>query len=681
MQTRSTSRPARRAPMRALVFCVLLIGLHATASRAQEVTLNLRDVDIQSFIDSVSEITGKTFVVEPRVKGNVTVIAHEAMSADAVYSVFLAVLEVYGYAAVQSGGVVKILPDVTAKQNSVRTLGEQPDGPREELVSQVIQVDNVPAAQLVPILRPLVPQDAHLAAFTPSNILVLTDRVGNIERMMEIIERIDRSTEGAIDVVPLQHASASEVVRIINALSPQGGQNARGQTGPLLAADERTNSVLISGERADRLEIRALVANLDTPLERTGNTRVVYLRYANAADLVPILEGVNQTSQDTQAQGGASGNRSRTTEVDIQADEATNALIITAPPDVQRNLRAVVRRLDIRRAQVLVEAIIAEIFEDRARELGFEFIYDGSSDGSGPLGGSVFRTQDVLAAAIENPLSLARTGLNLAVGEFDGDGFDFGVLLQALKSDAYTNILSTPSILTLDNEEAEINVGQNVPFVTGSFTSTGSGTTPDNPFQTIERQDVGVTLKVTPQINEGNAVRLALEQEVSSIASSAVSAADIITNTRSIKTNVLVEDNQILVLGGLIDDTLNDSEQKVPGLGDLPVLGNLFKSRSSTRGKRNLMVFIHPRIMRTPGTAGELTAEKYNYIRTRQLIARNQNSGLFRTEEPTLLPDLDSLLLNPPVPDDGVAGRAGGAGMGGDSMSLHSGPVLPAWQQ
>ncbi|GEM_PF-45796 len=619
-------------------------ALAAEGDDGSAFTLNLNNVDIHSLIGTVSKRTGTNFVVDPRVKARVTVVSAKSMNAGELYQVFLSVLQVHGYAAVPTGDVVKIVPEVSAKQGPVADYTRNDVG--DELVTHVVPVENVPAAQLVPILRPLVPQQGHLAAYAATNALIITDRAANIARLIAIIRRIDRPDNEEIEFVRLEHASAAEVVRILNSLQSagKGGGEAPVQASARLAADERTNSVLISGERAARLRLRGLIAHLDTPLESDGNTRVVYLRYAAAPEMLEVLKGVSegQAKVDAAGAGGAAagggGGSTARDKIDIQADEQTNALIITAPPGEMRSIMSVIQQLDIRRAQVLVEAIIAEISEDNTRQLGVSFAADARGT-AGPLGFSnLGGAASELASASVNPAAVG-PGLSLALGDFNGAGIDFGFLVRAIASNANNNILSTPSLVTMDNQEAEIIVGQNVPFVTGQTASANN----DNPFQTIERQDVGLSLKVKPQINEGDTIKMEIEQEVSNVATTAqANTADIVTNKRSIKTTVLVEDGQTLVLGGLIDDTLRDSEEKVPLLGDIPVLGHLFRYRGTTKVKQNLMIFMHPVILRDERTADEQSKKKYNFLRDRQLQAGEEGVGLLDDATP-VLPEFEVL--------------------------------------
>ena len=637
----------------AVLFTFTVAFTFNVVSAETGVTLNLKDADIRSFIETVAEATERNFVVDPRVKAKVTVVSARSMNREEVYQVFLSVLQVHGYAAVQVGEIIKILPDVNAKQGPVVTGGDSIQSKGDELVTRVVPIKNVPAAQMVPILRPLVPQQGHLAAYPNSNVLVVSDRAANIQRLISIINRIDRPDSQEIEVVPLQHASAAEVVRIINSMSRQ---DAQGQVpgGTTLAADERSNSILLSGDNAARLRIRGLIAHLDTPLQGGGNSQVVFLKYAKAAELAPILLGVTQFEAEGQ-QGNASGaaTGANLQDVDIQADETTNALIITAAPAKFESLRRIISQLDIRRAQVLVEAVIAEVSTGLSRELGVQFAYVPTEESSGttPAVGELFTNAQadiagLIAGASGAALSAVNSGFFVGAAKLSGKD-RFAALLRALEGDSATNILSTPQLMTLDNEEAEIVVAQNVPFITGQFTNTGSGTdSAVNPFQTIEREDVGITLRITPQINEGDSVILGVETESSSLSPSPV-ASDLITNKRSITTTVLAKDQQTIVMGGLIEDEFTDDVQKVPLLGDIPLLGNLFKSTSTRKDKQNLMVFIHPVIVRDAATSTYATNAKYSFMKARQIEAEIDDRGLIKNGA-RRLPDLDELVTQLP---------------------------------
>ena len=607
---------------------------------AEEITLNLKDADISALIGTVADVTGKNFIVDPRVKGKVTVISARPMNTEEVYQVFLSILRVHGFAAVPSGRVIKIVPDVNAKQDSIPTEPGKVPAEGDQMVTRVVPIEHVPAAQLVPILRPLVPQQGHLAAYPATNVLIISDRAANVERLVEIIRRIDQESSSEIEVIPLQHASAAEVVRILNSLRrTQPGQQAQAG-GPVVIADERTNSVLLGGDRSRRLRLRALISHLDTPLQQGGNTHVVYLKYAKAEDLVKVLTGVSSSIEAEQKKKAGP----QVGKVSIQADAAANALVINAPPDVFRSLQNVIRQLDIRRAQVLIEAVIAEISFDRAMELGVQWRATTDVNKTGVIGGTNFDNTTPINTAAANPLAV---GNGFSIGYFEGTStilgteiLNLGALVKLLANDSNTNILSTPSLVTLDNEEAEIVVAKNVPFITGQFTNTGANQGATNPFQTIQRQDVGLKLKVTPQINEGDSIKLDIDQENSSISETGVAgASDIVTNKRSISTSVMVRDGQVVVLGGLISDQLTESVQKVPLLGDLPVLGNFFKSRRTTKTKRNLMVFLRPVILRDAATETRISGDKYNFIRGLQLEERRRGIELMPDKAAPLLPE------------------------------------------
>ena len=636
----------------------LALALSAAVAPAQEPTItpNYKEADLRQIIEAVSAITGRNFIVDPRVRAQVTLLSSQPMSPGAFYEAFLSILEVHGYVAVSAGDLVKILPDANARQvPGLDNAADAPGGP-DEIVTQVITVRNVGAAQLVPILRPLIPQYGHLAAHQASNMLIISDRAANVNRLVRIIQRIDTGADADIEVIPLEHASASDVVRVVTALQQA---SSGGETGkPLgLVADDRTNSVLISGDGTARLRMRALVSHLDTPLEDGGNTQVIYLRYADAEDLAQRLRDQANAAQTTTggegaAQPGAGQGRGREDAV-IWADPGTNALVITAPNEVMRSLRMVIDKLDIRRAQVLVEAIIAEVSYNRAAELGVTWALDGSNDnniiGLTKLGSTGI--VDLIGAGLAGDSGAGQAianipqGILLGGGRVNSDsGTNWGVVLQALLSDSDTNVLSTPSLVTMDNEEAEIKVGQEVPFVTGSFTNTGAAQGSVNPFQTVERKDVGLTLTVTPKINEGDAVVMNVSLETSNIAGSVGGAVDLITNQRTINQRVLVEDGEILVLGGLVSDDLIQTEQKVPLLGDIPILGQLFRSESATTEKRTLMVFLRPVILRDGVQSSIETNAKYRLMQNAQQEAAGRgNQFLNRNVPRPTVPDIEDL--------------------------------------
>jgi len=633
-------------------------------------TLNLKDADIQALIATVSEITGKNFIVGPNVQGKVTVVSSRPMKPDEIYDVFLSVLRVHGFAAVPSGSMIKIVPEAVAQQDGSSGLDGNRVHAADELVTQIVPVKHVAAAELVPILRPLMPQGGQLIAHAASNSLVVSDRAGNVQRLVNIIQRIDTVSDAEVEVIPLAHANAAELARTLTLLSDDKTAQANGDSQRVFA-DTRTNSILLAGAKAGRLKMRALVAHLDTPLDNGGDTQVIYLRYANAKELVPILQGVASTltgiAPPTAAKSGeAAGAGGAALPATIQAHEDNNALIISAPPAVFRSLAAVVRQLDVRRAQVLIEAVIAEVSDQSASELGVQWQMpfkknpDGSIDHS-VIGGTNFTGRSVgnnIISAAQNPLGVGN-GFNL--GYINGTLrlgnqtiIQLGALVTALEADGKSNVLSTPSILTLDNQEAQIKVAQEVPFLTGQYTTNATSTTSTtstsgitNPFQTIERKDVGLVLKVTPHINEGDAVRLDIHQEVSNLLPPVQGAVDLVTNKRELTTSVLVSDNSLLVLGGLIDNQLKDNEQKVPIVGDIPLLGNLFRYRTNDRTKTDLMVFLHPRILRDAATEASVSSEKYNYMRTEQLQLREEKWPITPADQRPLLPEVHDFLASP----------------------------------
>lgn len=639
--------------IRPILLLALVLPLAAAAQQAAQqgaqITPNYKDADIGQVIEAVSQVTGKNFIVDPRVRAQVTMLSHAPMSPDAFYEAFLALLQVHEFIAVPSGNVIKILPAGNARQIPANDLPDRVSATSDEIVTQVVQVRNVSAAQLVPMLRPMMPQSAHLAAYPSANILILSDRASNVNRMMRIIARIDRTGDGDFEVVRLEHASSSEIVRVINALS--AAQGADGASGARIVADDRTNSVLISGESSQRLRFRTLITHLDTPLEAGGDTQVRYLRYADAEKLAAKLK--EQSASTTAQPGAAAAPGGVDKSVTIWAEPETNALVITAPPKTMRTLMSVVDRLDIRRAQVIIEAMLVEVTQDASRDLGINWIVDGSGDDflvglfNQPIAG--VSLADVLQG-IDDPSTIdaAPGGLTIGGGRNNSSGTNFAAILRALSADGDTNVVSMPSVITLDNEEAQIKVAQEVPFLTGSYTTNAAGGGAGNPFQTIERKEVGNILKITPQITDENTILLKIEQEASGIAAAAsqVSTTDLVTNKRTISTRVLIDDGGMIVLGGLIEDRLTESESRVPGLGSIPIIGNLFKVRNTKKTKTNLMVFIRPRVIRTPEQAAIETNAKYNYLRNLQ---QNQNDGKVNlmpgAQQPTLPP-----LIGPSAP-------------------------------
>jgi general secretion pathway protein D len=632
--------PAARA-----IAWLAAVGL-ALPSAAQDVTLNLKDADISALIDAVAGITRKNFIVDPSVQGKVTVVSSTPMSDAEIFEVFQSILRVHGFAAIDDGNVVRVVPLEQARTDGTRAGDDgSTAGAGGTIVTRVLPVRNVAAAQLVPVLRPLVPDSGHLAAAAQSNAIVVTDRAANVQRIAELVARIDGASDTRIESIALAHASAAEVVKVLGRLVE--GNSAEGLNNDArISADERTNAILLRGDAETRERLRSAVARLDVPRTAGGNTHVITLRYANAADLVPILEGVVESVLPKSADGATATDASglRTT---VLADEGANALIITAPPDMLVTLREVTTQLDRRRRQVLVEALIAEVSADRASELGVQWRSStGTNNSEAVFGGTNFNiTGNGINQVAQNPLAvgdgLSLGFLNGTTSILGGQVINLGALVRLLSADSRTNILSTPSLVTLDNQEARIVVGQNVPFITGQFAATGAAQGSANPFQTIERQDVGITLRVRPRVKQGQSVWLDIEQEVSSLSPNptGTQAADLITNKRSIATSVLADSRSIVVLGGLMQDNLQESRQKVPVMGDIPLLGKLFQYERTDKTKRNLMVFLTPTILEDAADHAAVTREPYQKLEQEQDKRGSQGVRLMSDEQqPRLAP-------------------------------------------
>jgi general secretion pathway protein D len=611
--------------------------------QGQLITPNYRGTDILQVIEAVGAVTGRTIIPDPRVRAQVSLYNTTPMTPAQFYQAFLQILQVHGYAAVESSGVTQIIPAA-----NVRQMPSSPfPGEGAEIVTQVVQLENTQAAALVPVLRPMVATEAQMAATQGgSNMLILSDRADNMQRILNIIRRIDQAGAQDIDVIRLENASAGDVVQKLMALV-QAAQAAGAAPTIQAVADDRTNSILLSGTESQRLRYRAFIVYLDTPSSEGGDTQVRYLNYANAEDLAAKL----QTQFGGAVVEGAEAAGPEGGEVTIWSDEGTNALVMNAPSRILQDMQAVIDKIDIPRAQVHVEAIIVEVSEDKEAQLGLTWLTDGSSDNSA-IGVTNFSgtTSGILNLAAVGAggtpdVSTIGDGITAAVGRISDSGTSWAAVVSALRGDAGTNIVSTQSLVTLDNEESEIRVGQEVPFLTGQFTSTGAAQGSVNPFQTIQREEVGTSLKITPQINEGTGIRLSIEQETSSISAGASGAVDLVTNTRTITTSVFVNDGDVLVLGGLIDDQLLESEQRVPGLGKIPGLGWLFRARKTNRVKTNLMVFIRPTILRDSIDARFMSSGKYNYLQNLQRELANKPVQLMRNETH---PELDPL---PPPPD------------------------------
>ena len=656
----TTRRPstARARPLAVAILCLATGLVGAQAPPQTMITPNYKDADLGQIVEAVSQVTGKNFIIDPRVKAQVTMLSATPMSPAAFYEAFLAILQVHGFVAVPSGKVYKIIPDANARQVPANDLPDRVSATSDEIVTQVVTLKNVSAAQLVPILRPLIPQYGHLAAYPLGNVLIISDRANNVNRILRIIQRIDQSGDDEIEVIRLEHASAAEIVRVMNSLSQAAGAESGGAPVKLIA-DERTNSVLVSGEKSQRLRLRALVAHLDTPLETGGGTQVRYLKYADAEKIAAKLKEQVQataTAGAGAAQGAQAAQEKGTT---IWADPPTNALVITAPPKLMRQLMGVIDKLDIRRLEVQVEAIIVEVTGSKNMDLGVNWVFDGSNNNlaagtfNSPIGAAGPSIASVLGAAL-NPKAITPSqvpsGFTIGVGRLQQTGINFAAILNAVSGKANTNIISTPTIVTLDNQEAQIKVATEVPFLTGQFSSGQTGSsTPGvvNPFQTIQRQEVGTILKLTPQITDDGTILLKIEQEVSSLIKSAIATVDVQTSKRVINTRVLANDGEIIVLGGLISDSVTEGEQHVPFLGSIPLIGNLFKTRSTAKEKTNLMVFLRPKILIDGEQMATETEGKYSYMRNLQLQRNRGKVELMPSEQQPLLPDLKTLAPRP----------------------------------
>lgn len=616
-------------------------GLHAETSPR----INLQDVEIRTLIDLVAKQTGKNFIVDPQVRGKVTFVSGRGLDNDDLYEAFLSVLQVHGYDAVESGNLIKVVPVGKARSQVAPLVSDAGESDVDETVTEVVKLDYIPVATAMQTLIPLSGQgETRIQPNQSSNAVVITGRAQNVQRLREVVESIDNPNNDDFELVALNYAVASQVAATLQGLmaSGAGGEAGALPSGGRVSADERTNSVLISGDKQSRERMKKAIAKLDVKRATEGDTKVIPLRYAKAEDVVSVLNGVSPAiQQQSGAAPGAGGgavpagaSSASTGGVTVLADKASNSIIISGPPTLQKNMMKVIAQLDRRRAQVLVEAVIAEVSTDLSNQIGTTLLSNGAANGgTGAVGYSNFGN-----GSLNTILGLA-TGTATAVpGGFlmGGGNESFGAIVDALKGDAATNILSTPTLVTLDNEEAEITVGQEVPFITGQSTSAANDTT--NPFTTIERKDVGLTFKITPQINRGETVNLKIEQETSNVASSSVSAADLITNKRRIMTNVMVEDGQILVLGGLIEDNYRDSQNKVPLLGDIPVLGGIFRNNTTNKTKQNLMVFIHPIILPDGQSADAYTRLKYHTIQQQQQRSKLDQRGRLE-EKASVLPN------------------------------------------
>lgn len=606
--------------LRALALLVLLPLMSMAYGQGETWRLNLKDADIRAFVTQVADITGYSFVVDPRVKGKVTVLSSAPMNKDEIYDLFLAVLNVHGFTAIPGEEVIKVVQQVDAKQSAESTKRFQ-KVPSEQLITRVIQIDNANALELVPILRPLVAKYGHLAGVAAANALIISDHSSNIQRIEQIVRELDSPSKYEVEVIRLKEAWVGDMVTLLQELAPDElgrGSKDNAARKYSVTADERSNRLILRGDEAFRSKMRGLITQLDQPSATGGSTKVIRLKHADAEKLTELLEGV--MGERTREGGGTGGTSSGKPDgkFSVFADEGLNALVVRGEPSLMQEAEEIVAALDVRRAQVMIEAAIVEISDEMGQDLGVQVAVGDESGSSTPVMGTNFGNVgkslgDVLTAILtDSAIQPATGGITMGAGARDKNGLSWGVLLQALSTSAAANLLSTPSIITLDNQESEIIVGQNVPFRTGQSTVTGDGTT--NPFTTIERRDIGLTLKVTPTISADDLVRLVVEQTTENVADSIEDASDIVTNKREIKTTVLADDGETIVLGGLTRDDYQINKSKVPLLGDIPYLGRLFSSESERRVKRNLLVFLRPKIMLGKADAVSATSEKFRKL-------------------------------------------------------------------
>ncbi|UPQ88047.1 type II secretion system secretin GspD [Vibrio sinaloensis] len=639
---------------------------------ANDFSASFKGTDIQEFINIVGRNLEKTIIVDPSVRGKVDVRSYDMLSEEQYYSFFLNVLEVYGFAVIEmDNGILKVIKSKDAKTSAVPVVGDG-DIKGDEVVTRVVAVRNVSVRELSPLLRQLNDNAGagNVVHYDPANIILITGRAAVVNRLADIIKRVDQAGDKEIEVVDLANASAAEMVRIVEALNKSADAKSTPEfLQPKLVADDRTNSILISGDPKVRDRLRKLIRQLDVEMASKGNNRVVYLKYAKAEDLVDVLKGVSDNLQAEKSSGSKQGSSSTRGEVMIAAHPETNALVLTAPPDIMIALQDVISQLDIRRAQVLIEALIVEMAEGDGINLGVQW---GSLDSGGviqygnagaPIGQVMVGLEEAKDKVEKKPIRDANTGaikyyeetttrgdystLATALGGVNGAALsvvmgDWTALISAVSTDSNSNILSSPSITVMDNGEASFIVGEEVPVITGST----AGSNNDNPFQTVDRKEVGIKLKVVPQINEGNSVQLNIEQEVSNVLG-ANGAVDVRFAKRQLNTSVMVEDGQMIVLGGLIDERALESESKVPLLGDIPYLGHLFKSTSTQVEKKNLMVFIKPTIIRDGMTADGITQRKYNFIRAEQLYKADQGLKLMDDAHIPVLPKFGDEIRHP----------------------------------
>ncbi|SDK14846.1 type II secretion system protein D (GspD) [Ferrimonas sediminum] len=660
MKTHTRRTPWIRNRIAAGLIAGASIFAMGTPVMAAQYAANFKGTDIQEFINIVGKNLQKTIIVDPTVRGKINVRSYDLLNDEQYYQFFLSVLQVYGYAVVEmDGDIIKVIKGKDAKNANIRVADEERPGAGDEMVTRIVPLYNVEAKQLAPLLRQLNDNSGggNVVNYDPSNVLMITGRASVVNKLVEIVKRVDLQGDTKVQVVKLQYASAAEMVRIIDALYRSGGQqsSASGSV-PKVVADERTNSVVVSGDEKARKRAVQLVHSLDQDMRNSGNTQVFYLKYAQAEELQEVLSGfADSLEKADEASKGSSRSGSKSQGITIMAHADSNALVINAQPDQMQELSSVIRQLDIRRAQVLVEAIIVEIAEGDDIAFGVQMYSEaggltqfnnGTGVTIGEIGAGLWDAQETEGSTVcndgtctENPdtpgdISTLAAALAKVNGMAWGVQFgDFGALLQAVASDTNSNVLATPSITTLDNQEASFIVGDEVPVITGSAASSGN----DNPFQTVERKEVGIKLTVRPQINEGDAVQMEIVQETSNV--NGRTSVDVTFGKRELKTTVLADSGETIVLGGLLNEDVQESVSKVPWLGDIPYLGALFTSTSSKKTKRNLMIFIKPTIIRDGVTMNGLSGRKYNYIRAEQLAQDEEGVALMPYTNVPVLPE------------------------------------------
>ena len=622
----------------ALLFC----AVNPMTVFATEYSASFKNADINEFVNIVGKNLHKTIIVDPAVRGSINVRSYDLLDEEQYYHFFLNVLEVYGFATVEmDNGIVKVIKSKDAKVAAIPVIDNGTQFYGDEMVTRVVPVINVSVRELAPLLRQLNDNagGGNVVHYDPANVIMITGRAAVVNRLVKIIQRVDKAGDQDVDIVKLKYASALEMVKVVSAIQSPTSSSKNNNSSllkPRLVADERTNSIIISGEPQSRARIAKLIGSLDNELQNDGNTRVFYLKYAKAEKVVDVLKGVSKTLENNV--DGKSGAKSSNSTLSIEAHEGTNAIVVSAQPALMSSLSNIIRQLDIRRAQVLVEAIVAEVSESDGINLSTQW---GSEFGGSQFNDNGVTTGQLVTAAYEidedDDFDSATSALASIAGGILGisDG-NWGVVLQALSSSTSSNILATPSITTLDNQEASFIVGDEVPVLTGSTSSSNN----DNPFQTIERKDIGIKLKVTPQINEGDAVQMVIEQEVSTIKGQ--TSVDIIFATRAVKTTVLAKSGETVIIGGLIDEDVNESEDKVPLLGDIPLIGHLFKSTKSSTEKRNLMIFIRATIIRDDKTMRELSTRKYGLMRKVQQDLQDDGINLMPNSLEPVLPEWGS---------------------------------------